>query len=97
MIGRTGAGPPVISPEIGWVMTVCRCIGVISPLWVDVTLECQCIGFCAELARSVVDDKVVHGELFQPSGLASVKHLGGCEVLEVAVVGEYLNGVQRSF
>ena len=76
---------------------VCGRVGVVSPPWVDIAPARQCIGFRAELSGSVVDDEVVHGQLFRPSCLTSVEYLGGREVLEVAVVGEYLDGVWRSF
>jgi hypothetical protein len=54
---------------------------------VDVPASSKAVGLSPELARTETDNEVELVEVLRPASLATREEFGGCEVLEVLVVG----------
>ena len=57
----------------------------------DFPLSSEGIRLSSEASRAEANDEVELGEELQPAGLSLSQEFGGCKVLQVLVVGDYIN------
>jgi len=64
---------------------------------IDIFMTGQCIWLGTQSSCTVADQVVESRKIFQPTDLEMGELLGGCEVLEVLVIGEVEYDMCRAF
>ena len=74
-------------------MWICQCEVPIFPFKVVVDMLCKGVQLLTKFPRAKTNYHIEGSEVFRPTHLTMGEELGGSKILQVPVVGNYVNGM----